>query len=66
MSCGHERGQCVEFSKKAKRNNGICVLHDLRAAARLVWLSAFRDFASCPIADDTLERPWEAGSRVFY
>ncbi|CAG9222172.1 hypothetical protein PSAB6_410074 [Paraburkholderia sabiae] len=32
MSCGQVRGQCVEFSKKAKRNNGVCVLRDLRAA----------------------------------
>jgi hypothetical protein len=32
MSCGQVRGQCVEFSKKAKRNNGVCALRDLRAA----------------------------------
>ena len=32
MSCGQVRGQCVEFLKKAKRNNGVCALRDLRAA----------------------------------
>src|ERR1700744_5766023 len=30
-SCGQVRGQCVDFSKKAKRNNGVTWVPVLRA-----------------------------------
>jgi hypothetical protein len=65
MSCGQVRGQCVEFSKKAKRNNGVCALRALRAAQSVLPPSAFRGFPWRPVTGGSAMIGWnDRGKQV--